>query len=207
MISSDRLLGTWFIAVSAIWGEKIRGSLFQPKLKIALGSEIGQYSLQELQTPAHDTSSGIIRQVSARYFHVHVSNLSLFPAAQDVEVQLLSLETRGPDGQRQPYWSGILPLQWQYGLYQKGRNVGRSTEALADLFFVNEDGMLRLLPVLTPFNLGATMQGEQHFWLTVVARGQNGTSKPLRLRVDWNGKWERGDAEMSRHLRITSEDA
>ena len=37
----------------------------------------------------------------------------------------------------------------------------------------------------------------------MVARGLNGASKPLRF--DWDGEWDRGDAEMARHLIITVE--
>jgi len=46
------------------------------------------------------------------------------------------------------------------------------------------------------------MYGEQHFWITAVARGLNAQSRPLRLKIDWDGKWETGDAEMAQHLTI-----
>lgn len=55
--------------------------------------------------------------------------------------------------------------------------------------------------MVTPLNFPATMEGrETHIWVTVIARGINGKSNPLRLRIDWDGEWERGDAEMASHL-------
>jgi len=56
--------------------------------------------------------------------------------------------------------------------------------------------------MVTPLSFPGSMQGETHVWVTVVARGPSGESEPVRLRIDWNGKWERGDAEMAQHLQI-----
>jgi len=58
---------------------------------------------------------------------------------------------------------------------------------------------------VTPLDFPSNMHGQQHFWITLVARGLNGESQPLRLRVDWDGEWDRGNAEMARHLMITVE--
>jgi hypothetical protein len=71
------------------------------------------------------------------------------------------------------------------------------------LFYVRE-GLLQLIPALIPANLTNTFQPDAHFWITAVARGIDGESNTLRLKVDWDGTWESGDTEMSRHLRIKS---
>jgi hypothetical protein len=66
---------------------------------------------------------------------------------------------------------------------------------------LSEDAM-RLTPIQSPINLGQVMQGEQHFWVTVLARGLEGDSRPLRLRVDWNGQWSADDRAMAVNLKI-----
>jgi hypothetical protein len=64
---------------------------------------------------------------------------------------------------------------------------------------------LRFTPMLepSPINFGDTRAGEQHFWITAVARGVDAESRPLRLKIDWDGHWEPGDVEMSRRFTIS----
>ena len=82
-----------------------------------------------------------------------------------------------------------------------GRSIGFNTRADADLLFVTEHCELHL-SISTPNNLQVIFKGETHIWLSAVARGIDGESPSLRLRIDWDGKWERGEAEMTRHLKI-----
>jgi hypothetical protein len=77
--------------------------------------------------------------------------------------------------------------------------------AEADLITAFEDRLQLMLLMQAPFNFPAMMKGEQHFWVTVIARGLNDESRPLRLKIDWDGQWERGDAEMAQHLTIAVE--
>jgi hypothetical protein len=85
----------------------------------------------------------------------------------------------------------------------RGR-IGRTTMPHVDLLYVGAQ-FLRLTPMLepSPINLGDTRAGEQHFWVIVVARDIDAESRPVRLRIDWDGYWEPGDTEMGHHLRIT----
>jgi len=37
------ILGTWIIAIAAIWGERIRAILFRPELRLALLNQLGEF--------------------------------------------------------------------------------------------------------------------------------------------------------------------
>ena len=47
------IVGTWIIAIAAIWGEKIRSRLFRPGLHLALLSEVGEF-VMEAQPPKNE---------------------------------------------------------------------------------------------------------------------------------------------------------
>jgi len=198
-VSVAGILGTWVIAIAAIWGEKIRSKIFKPKLQLSLVDKQGLATFQTI--PGNPPKT-----IDARYYHLRVTNGLAFPAAQEVQVLLLALDKRGPDDNPQRLFTGPLPMVWTHQqLHPLARTIGHKTEAEADLMFVRED-VLQLTPMLLPNHLAASMQGETHIWVTLVARGLNGESKPLRLRIDWDGLWEKGDAEMARHLKISAVD-
>jgi hypothetical protein len=181
------------VVIIAVWGESIRAHFFKPALNLRIAKDCGEKELISLPGAAF---------VEARYFRLIVTNAAAYPAAQDVEVLLTELDIRGPDGQPHSQFRGYLPLSWQHQeLYSKTRTIGRSTAAAVDLLLLYPNN-LKLTPMISPFNLTATMAGVQHFWVTVVARGLNGESKPLRLQVDWDGKWEAGDTEIASHFKI-----
>ncbi|MFI5387596.1 MAG: hypothetical protein ACHQ50_15925 [Fimbriimonadales bacterium] len=189
------MTGTWFLGAAAIYGERIRAAVLRPKLKLQLVNSIG-----ELTTQIEQTDQAPAKSILARYFHMRLTNERRFPVAHEVEVLLTKLEDRGADGNPRAIYEDDIPFSWKYGLYDRFRTIGHATRATADLLFVRED-RLQLL-AHAPNNLGATMLGETHIWITAVARGLEGESNPLRIKVDWDGHWDRGDAEMQRHLKI-----
>ena len=193
------------IAIAAIFGERIR-ALLGPQLRLQLVNARGQP--QTLAATVPDTTSGAtsVQIVPGRYYHVRVTNRTAHPEAREVEVLLTQLDIQGPDGNPQTVFSGAIPLGWQH--YDiRSRTIGRSTIANADLFAVHAglsggQPTLFFVPKIQPIDFPAQMIGAQHFWLTLIARGLNGESNPLRLRVDWDGGWDRGDAEMAKRLMI-----
>lgn len=68
---------------------------------------------------------------------------------------------------------------------------------------MREDGLLFLTPMVFPNNFPSHYEKAVIFWVTVQARFTQGASKALRLRIAWDGKWERGEAEMARPLQIS----
>jgi hypothetical protein len=155
------------VAIVAVWGEKIRAKLFKPNLRLERVNGIGQRERADGGT--------------VRYYRLRLTNRALHPAAQEVEVFLTQMDIRGPDGQAQTIFRGALPLPWQYKtLYPNARTIGYKTVADVDLFFVHPE-FLQLTTVFDPPTFAAAMKSEQHFWVTMIARGLNGESPPLRL--------------------------
>lgn len=198
-VSEVGVAATVTVATVAIWGERLRAAILRPRLTLRLRSDVG-----ELTTQAERNAQGTVdRLVPARYYHLLITNGARFPAAHEVQVFLTRIETPGPDGNAQTLYRTDLPLTWMYPhlFPDPRRTIGHTTVALADLFFLRPD-RLELLPVVVPYNLPSTFQPDAHFWVTVVARGIDGESNTLRLKVDWDGQWELGEAEMARHLTI-----
>jgi hypothetical protein len=197
------IAGTWAIAFLAVWGEQIRAALFKPKLQIKLLNNLGERTRHDVVV-LESGQAKIVRSFPVRYYHIRVTNRSRV-VAHDVQVLVTQLDLRGPGGNPQTiYKSAHLPLVWiMQEIYGRVRTIGRATAADADLLFVQSE-FLKIVLAVTPNNFPDTMSGasEQHFWLTVVARGLESESKPLRLKIDWDGKWEDGDNEMGRHLTV-----
>jgi hypothetical protein len=47
--------------------------------------------------------------------------------------------------------------------------------------------------------------GETHLRVTAIARGIDCESNIIRLRIDWDGVWERDDEAMKKHFKIRPE--
>jgi hypothetical protein len=182
-------VGTWVIAIAAIWGEKIRSMLFKPDLRLDLKSPAGQFCTLNDGT-------------EARYYHLRATSSKAYPVPRDVWVVITAIDRVGPDGHPQRVFSDEVPLGWcNRELHPIRRTIGPKTQADVDLLFVRE-GVMKFMPLFPTTNFPATHSGETHLWVTAVAQGLDGESKPLHLKIDWDGKWERGDTEMARHLRV-----
>jgi len=193
------------IAVAAIFGERIR-ALLGPQLRLQLADPLGQSQTLAVTVP-DPSGAAPVQIIPGRYYHARVTNRTSHPEAREVEVLLTQLDIQGPDGNPQTVFSGAIPLGWQH-YDMRSRTIGRATIANADLFAVHAglnggQPTLFFVPKIQPIDFPAQMIGAQHFWLTLIARGLNGESKPLRLRVDWDGGWDRGDAEMAKRLIVT----
>jgi len=193
------VLGTWVIAALALWGEKIKATLFKPDLRLRLLNQVGEFCPQTLR----DGHGHVQEAHDARYYHMQVANKAAFPQARDVQVLIIAVDRRGPTGDPQRVYTGALPLGWRHGeLHPTARPIGTKTEADADLMWVRQ-GRLQLTPMVAPNNFPPFFTGETHIWITAVARGIESESNIVRLRIDWDGAWDRGDAEMAKHLVIS----
>jgi hypothetical protein len=110
-IAALGVLGTWLIFVAAIWGEKIRSSLFKPRLFVKLDNPRG-VSIPETTT-TFGAGPGMTPQVvqqytrSARYYYLSVSNVHRWPLAHDVRILMTRLERPDPDGAPTTVWSTL----------------------------------------------------------------------------------------------------
>jgi hypothetical protein len=200
-VSEIGIAGTWVIAISAIWGERVRAALFKPHLDVSLVSAAGE-SITETLTWVSDGKPAS-RQRKARYYHLRVSNRRRFPVAHETQLAIEAIEMPGPDGTPHVVYRGPVPLTWRHqSLYPTARNVGPAAEA--HLFAIDEDDDLKLMPLVVPNNFVQKQRGPMRMWVTVAAHALECDSQPVRVAIAWDGKWEAGEAEMLKHVRFTA---
>jgi hypothetical protein len=191
-------IGTFLVAVAAIWGDWIRAKLFRPDLFVELLDPEGELITQvPVQRPGPS--------VQARYYHLRLSNRK-FARASEAQVSIVRIEQEGPNRQPQTVYTVVLPLEWQNRALdpRPWRTVGSRPHA-ADLLCARPDGIY-LTPMITPNNFPGFYPSGNHvlFWVTVQALAIEAASRPLRLEIAWDGVWELGTAEMARHLIISA---
>jgi hypothetical protein len=158
--------------------------------------------------PAYGLLSSTItmteRRIATRYYHIQLSNQRRyrFPAAHQAQIMIIRLEILGPDQQPQGVWQQPLPLRWRYQETDPNtaRTVGPAVEA--DLFYVTEKSSLHLAPMILPSNFPGSYETAVRLWVTLQARSLETESKPIRVQIAWDGQWERGEAEMAKHLLL-----
>lgn len=195
-------VGTVGAALVALFGAAWRAQFFPPVLRLQLLNPVGEYCPMEL-TWVDDTMQTRSRKGGSRFYHLRVTNERRWSPARQVQVVLTLIESPGADGQmRTEFAAGAVPMRWRHqSVYPLARTIG--PEADCDLLTVVEDKWLELTALIAPYNLEAKRLGACHLVLTLEARSIEATSPPLRVEVHWDGKWERGDTEMGRHLVVT----
>lgn len=215
------VLGTWFVFVAAIWGEKIRSWLFQPELRVTLddprGVPINETITKIVASPtraaltASQVAPSQVQQYTrpARYYYVSVRNARRWPLAHDVRLLITRLERPDPGGMPTTAWTGEIPLRWEHAeIHPASRTLGRAARAdfavaAQDLTEVNErTNQLHLMPVIEPNNFQRSYYTATQFWVTVIATSNETDSPALRLEVAWDGQWNAGESEMGQHLKI-----
>jgi len=189
-------IGTLATVLAALFGDWLKAKLFQPNLNLELVSPGGNLTTAVLLSPTGET-----RQESARYYHVRVSNLARWPSATQLQVFLIRIEVPGPDGELILEWAGDIPLRWKFQEIQPiSRTVGLSADC--DLCSVIKGKWLELHPLIVPNNLTARRNKKTDMVVSLQARSNEGESPIRRFRISWDGQWEDGESEMTRHLVI-----
>ncbi|HEX4113780.1 MAG TPA: hypothetical protein VH020_14705 [Stellaceae bacterium] len=188
-------VGTWVIAVIAIWGDAIRGRLFRPNLEISVLNTTGS-DLIPVAYPDGTRATG-------RFYHLKIANSRPSYSAGQVQVWILRVEREGPDGKAQTVLSEPVPLRWRHQQIQPLRMNIAAVPGQADLLCVNERGELTLETLIEPNNFQRLYTGHAHLWLTVQAQGDRFSSKPHRVEIAWDGEWDQGQVELANHLRVS----
>ena len=191
------VLGTWAVAVLAIWGDSLRSRLFKPVLHVETDGFSGAVA-------THQNGH------KARYYNIRVKNpkreLSL-ARAHEVQVILTRVEKFGAHGP-EVLFDEMMPLPWLRGEYDRllTRTVG--PDGLAQLFFVQDDGTLGITPAIPP-NGGLSEhfprehKGPSTLWVSLRAVSIEADSPLIRLRIEWNGHWHAGKAEIERACLVS----
>jgi hypothetical protein len=193
------VIGTWVVGFLALFGDRIRAWWFRPKLHLELKNDVGSWCPQKVGAPP---DGGPSRFRDAHYYHLRVTNRATYPAAKDVQGLLLGVERLDQEPPQPGELYVPLSLGWAGGVYPLMREIGRKTDAIADLLFVHEEGELEFVVVHAPFNFQSVYSGETHLRVTAVARGSDCESNILRLEIDWDGVWERDEKAMKKHFTI-----
>jgi hypothetical protein len=194
-------LGTWTVALVALFGDLIRSRWNRPDLSVKLISDRGEW---QPQTFRRQDAAGITRQRTrdARYYRLRITNRNRRGSAHEVHVAVESM-TRPGLGGGDPILElrGPVPLRWEHAeAFPAIRNVG--SPVVADLLAVTSDRTLAIqtVPTAKEYVVGADLL------ITVVARSLERESAPVQIRVVWDGGWHVGETEMRNHLRVTAVD-
>jgi hypothetical protein len=129
-------VGTWLVALLAVFGEWIRSRLFRPKLLVE------PLGLTDQIVPQNNG-------MDARYYHVRVRNFRRFPAAHEVEILITLLEQPNASGEPYAVFSQTLPLWWvRQEILPLRQTIGPAAEAT--LFYVRQDGAFDFTPMSRP---------------------------------------------------------
>jgi hypothetical protein len=192
---------TFLVVFIVLFGDWIRARLFSPKLRIEFPNAEGVRTPVLLQWQSEQGLQQ--RTEDGRYYRARVKNLVRWPNATQVQLYLLRIEEPGPDGTLQLTWFGEVPLQWTHQeIYPLDRTIGPPADF--DLCSVVKGKWIQLHPIIFPENLPHQCQWRNPTTLvvTVQARGNEGQSPLSRFQIAWDGKWEDGQVEMSRHLVV-----
>jgi hypothetical protein len=192
IVAAIGVLGTWAIAVLALWGDWFRSqfAFLRPRLVL---EPVG---LSEL-VPQNNG-------LRARYYHLRVRNMrpGRLPAAHEAQVLITRVDREDASGQPTPSFAETVPLAWVRGeIYPLLRTIGPEAEVV--LLWVREDGWFQFQPIVLPNHFPPGGVGPARFWVTAQVRAIEADSEPRRFRIDWDGQWHDGAAEIAQHLRVT----
>jgi len=198
---------TFLVAFIALFGDQLKRRYFPPVLTLELKSKPGEPIELSLHDPINDT----VKKAKGRYFHLSVANNG-WSIATNAGIYLTSIMLRGVGGDWHQTWNGDAPLSWRNGaLYPLLREIG-ATAIDADFFYLVENKWLEACVVdgarsnniptdSEPFRPGRWRKKIEMI-VTVQAKSTESASSPYMYYVAWDGKWEEGDSEILRHIKI-----
>jgi hypothetical protein len=194
-------IGSFFVAISAIYGDFLRSKFIGPKLKIV------PYNLKGDRTTLTEYDASTrkpLRSYLAYYYHLKVVNYRPFVPAKNCRVMLRQLHRLGPDREFHPEVL-VVPYQyvWSPAEWAPAFQTVADEEVL-DFGRISQGGVFQ--PTL--YVIGSNFKGyvnpndSVRFSLQIVA--DNYVSPRMQIfQVDWNGKWADTPEDMSKNLIIS----
>ena len=186
-ISLSIAIATFLAVIVALFGENIRNFWFGPKLSIALS-----------ETPDLNTTHA---GEKVWYYHLVVSNRHKAIANNSV-VMVTRVEELWDGGSRL-LWHGEVPLSWMFGK-ESGvfyKNIG--AKQYCDIISVGKQNGLSLKIRIHPNNLQSPWKQKMNLSITVYVKSDQYTTDEKKITVNWDGEWDQGEKEMSKHLSIS----
>jgi hypothetical protein len=200
-------LGPWFGALATflvvLVALRLHVRVLPPKLRLALRSPDGEVTKVAI-TREED---GVVVETSvrdARYYHLILTNERPWFVATDVDVYVVSIETKDASGRYAEVWSGSLPIiATHYGTPPSRRLGAASLEY--DLCSVVKDKWMELHPRITPNNFprrSRANEGTIEFRVTFEARSLETASPRAAFEIAWNSQWDDDTQRMRRNMVV-----
>jgi len=165
----------------------------RPKLSMGISNPKGYI--------ANRQSNSDTNREPARYYHLRVENHRRWASATSVQVYLTHIQKMGSDSKYKTVWLGELPMRWRYQeTHPIQRVIGPVIEC--DLCSVVRGKFVQLLPLIYPDEFQHQWEPKVELVLTLQARSVEKDSSELYVGVSWDGEWEDGEVEMSRHMIV-----
>ena len=193
-------VGTFLVAFIALFGSWLRNWIWPPSLSLSLVTDEGY----PLKVGTFDTATRKqLHQTDGFWYFVAVENSTRWNPVTDVYVFLLAIEQKNAAGDLTPVWSGRQPLHWRQDNNLQPKKIGYTAEC--DLCHILEKPSQVRLGLLVENQMEPEVFAEPFsIAVTVQARGVEADSKPLRIKISWDGKWSSDKHEMKRRHLIFS---
>jgi len=192
-------VATLLAVAVALFGQAFRSKFFPPQLCAQLANPKGERTRVRLNWQEGDRP--MEREEDARYYHLRVWNERRWSPAQQTQAVLLRVDEPDAGGVLVPVWTGDIPVGWRHQVVSPlQRTVG--PEAFADICSVVKGKWLQLHTLIQPNNLQTIRRSACTLVLHLQARASEVDSRVVQIRVAWDGGWEDGANEMTRHLKI-----
>jgi len=186
-------VATLVLAVVAIWGVAIKARLVGPKLELVLHDPEGD----PIEMHAKDGSIH-----PARWYHLRLTNKRRFATAHNARVVVTVISRPAADGTVDMCpCPGPLQLFWQYPATLP-QYLTLGPDRICDLGYLTKDEKFKLALMVTPHNTDPYLAAKEEMYVEVVGQADEAESKPLRLRISWDGLWEEDTAKMTKHLVV-----
>ncbi len=188
------VIGTWAIAIIAIWGDSIRSCVLGSKLELKLHDPRGEITKVKDGTPI-------------RYYHLDVNNKRKNAKAINVRVLVTKLLRPLADGSfANESLNSPLHLTWQFPEHRpKFLTIGHNQES-CDLGCIPRNGKFGLCPYLLPAKYNIFLKAKEKIRIEIVAIAENATSNKVNLEISWDGKWDDDRETMKKHLVVKEMD-
>jgi hypothetical protein len=192
--------GTISAVVLALFSDALRTRFIKSKLGITLYGDFGEKTrIQYKYSEVH--GKDVIRELDAYYFRLKIQNYSKWQISNQTQALLISVQQLDENNIYKMIWNGEVPLGWMHGsLYPVLRTIG--PPAVCDLFNVQKNSHLQLLPLITPNSMQAVYKSATTLVFSIIAQGNEGQSPIFRIKMVWDGEWDDDINKMKNHLRI-----
>jgi hypothetical protein len=202
-------LATFSAVVVALFGERIRATLFRPRLELSLLSTEGERTTAQFNVPIYDgipypefeAAQRAHFGVACRFFHIRVQNVVRWPAAKDVRLFLTRIDDLDQEGSRTRTWQVDLPMSAKNeDLFPARKIVGPPLDF--EVISVDCEGWMHLHTLFNNFQTPQHLRAPVRRRLFFEARCDEQVSRPIGLEVQWDGKWFEDWNELKQHLLV-----